>query len=244
MTIACEREFTLTVVEHPPPEPTAYYKLDSWDGIAIRDSIASLDLTTTSGTPLVVAGKISNAYRNTLNQWFGIRDPFTPEFEITSAFSGRVWFNTPAASSHPDPNREILIYEQFDGVFNSILGVGLTQAPAAMRFRVTNSNGTFSVSAPITLGEWHHIVFWMDPGVEVGISIDNSPKVTIPLVGGFGGALVQNQLTLAGDRTVVGQPLVTWAIDEISLWFNYLITPAGRASDWNSGDGRTWPWPL
>lgn len=234
MSRTCEKDFSITITT-----PIAYYTMDSWDGIAIRDSVASQDLDNfTIAAPTVIAGKINNGYElgdvsGTAPTYFGAY----PMFNFSgSDWTIRFWFRrtTVAASvtigflqlQNSDGSAQRFSIEENDP--GSFVDFGL------------RINGTLVLNTAFNLASntWHHIVIWYRNGVQLGIRANDSVQATLASPSALNGASTDS-LLLRGASLNFGNTSIK--LDELVLIRNKYWDSSDITYDYNSGNGRTWP---
>lgn len=217
MSITCEKQFTITVASGLP-DPWAYYKVDSWDGTNIVDSVQGLDLVRSSGTTASIAGKIGNALQQ--GTMLAARNNVDVDFAGVD-FTVRGWFQAPGVMQ----NNNLVVCSDGANVFWDLR---TDTTIGGFRWRVRNGVTGIVEIPSITQNVWHHVIAWHRTGVEIGIVMDNGTPVTTAFVPGL-------------SATNLLQMRVATHFDEISIWRGQVLTTAERNADWNDGNGVTYP---
>lgn len=227
MSTTCSRELSITIGAGIP-EPFSYYKLDSFDGTNIVDSVSARDLTgaTTSGQPTLVAGKIGNAlqYDASATPSATVYQRVNSDMDIGGLDATiRYWiFYTSGTFA--------MNVDDFD-VFNGLLvRCGASGSDMVAR----TSDGTNSVVSMLVPGQWNHIIGWRKgDGSEIGIRVNNGTPVTAASF-----AIASTGTMRIRFETF---PNGLWIVDEVALWKGQVLTTAQQDADWNDGDGVTYP---
>jgi hypothetical protein len=92
-----------------------------------------------------------------------------------------------------------------------------------------------AVAAAAIDSGWHRVIFWYKKGVEIGIKIDDDPSVTTAAP-----VLRALEFPNVSIRSSVENP----AVDEFAIYKGLVLTEDEMTTDWNNGDGTTWPEPT
>lgn len=247
------RTYSSRVVGAPGTEygsPTAYYKCEELDGNLI-DSVAGRNTVLTTGSPQVASGKIGIAQR--MIDWS--TRLLDPAFDINNKeFTVRFWFRT----DRPSEN-EIIGTNQFSIGF---LGVpecptcsGFNQGFLTVYLNLYTSVGIVGVQNTFALDEqWHRIVccrYFNGSDSIVMIQFDDQFPSWAPL----GNVGASPALTSSFGLAAAGIPKPTiYDVDEVAFWNSFAMLKGdcdsycehwimGEASmtDWNEGNGKTYP---
>lgn len=224
MSLKCTKEYTITV---GGTTAYAYFKLDEPSGSAYVDSVAGFDVVPGTGVISSTAGKIGNAWDigSGLNfQW--VNGPNT-HWNFTDAFTVRLWLRIAAT-----PGNYILLNSHSGPWQFEYFGSG----SEVVEFLVETTGGSIFVdSDPLSLGVWHHIVCWNNPGVGCGMRIDDTTSYAMAGVDPVT-VYATSTLELTGSHFLRSG----FAMDEIGFW-KRVLTPAEITADYNGGVGKTWP---
>jgi hypothetical protein len=95
-----------------------------------------------------------------------------------------------------------------------------------------------SISTPVlSLNDWHHVVVWHRNGVEIGCVIDNGAESVLAYVDGIDPNVTAQFRFKSFNALGASAPIV----DEIAIWKGLVLNPSQIASDWNLGNGTTFP---
>ncbi len=232
MSVVCVRDYTMVVGTAGPPQPSAYYNLDAWDGVAVRDYFGVRDLDDNFGLSVALAaGKIGNCYTAPSSSRTNGRLNADMSFDAIP-FTVRFWLNVPSGTA---ANKDLW---RVQNAFGTQVFCQYQAADDSVVFGLTGLNKNARVTG-VAFDAWLYCVVWYDPaaaGGTVAVRVDNGVEVTKTGVGAVGGS----PFLSASDRFY----LISGGcqIDELAIWFNYLFVAADYVSDYNSGDGQTWPW--
>lgn len=231
MATTCSRELSITIAD-PLPEPFFYYKLDSFDGTNIIDSVAARNMAQTAGTdPTVVPAKIADGFEYAFGGSLFIASRSNADTNITGLdVTMRCWIFPTTGSEH-EINIELRSGTSrfFELRTNTI---GATQdAFARIRTNVVSPN--VEISTPLIENQWNHVMVWHENGVEIGVRVNNGAPATIAHITGIESTSSLRLDYLANNATAV-------ILDEIAIW-KQLLTTAQQNADWNGGVGVTYP---
>jgi hypothetical protein len=93
-------------------------------------------------------------------------------------------------------------------------------------------NSAFVESGPVN-GDFHHVVGYVRHGVEIGLIVDNGTPITAPFAFEVG---ITNQVAMS----CVALPAAP-VIDELAVWNGVVLSAGEITTDWNNGNGQTYP---
>lgn len=209
--------------------PLAYYQCEETVAPAL-DLVAGYNLSTQFGAIASVPGKIGKAFN--MGTWGG-RTVSTARFNFYQhAFSLRCWINPDFGFNFPTGNYNATI------VLSQSWGLSWLGAIPGIHWEVVDDLGASVAveSGPIASG-WHRVVCWWEPGVGVGLKIDNGPSLHT--------ASTRTGLLDLGDGPLTfpetgGAPAPGQSLDEVVVW-DIVLTEEDMLFDWNGGAGRTYP---
>lgn len=232
MATTCSRELSITIAE-PLPEPFFYYKLDSFDGTNIIDSVAARNMAKTFGAsdPTVVPAKISDGYSYAFNGLLWIATRTNSDTNITGLdCTIRCWV-FPTTGSDYELNIEIRQSTNRFFELRTRVDVGVHNAYARIKTNAVSPN--VEISTGLVANQWNHVMVWHDNGTEIGVRVNNGTPATIAHVTGIESTTSLRLDYLANNATAV-------ILDEISIW-KQLLTDDQQDADWNGGNGVTYP---
>lgn len=177
-----------------------------------------------------VTGKLDNAADVTNPKYLSAEDA-SSNLSVTGSFSFVLWFNaTSFGANRPVINKD-------DGSSNREYYINYIGGTQVFRFFVARSGGNNFVDTPAftSTGTWHCLMAWFDGAAEtINICIDN------------GTVYSATKNTLAIDAAAplwIGKSpsgVFDGYVDSVSFW-KRALTPEERATLWNNGDARDYP---
>ncbi len=209
--------------------PFAYYKLESVAGSLAVDEIAARDMLLFFGAEAtIVPGKIDNGFQlsPSIYRYTDTPGEFMP---VDNSFTLRFWIYIPTGA---------LIGHLMDIFSDYGVVVEHDSSGSALKMYLVTTDfpgfGDKTVeNFALTYDAWHRVVAWYNHDVEFGIRIDNGPDATAPITGDIldtGNSVAQFGGLFAGAAI----------IDEI-YYDKKLWTEAKFTSDWNNGNGQSYP---
>jgi hypothetical protein len=222
----CSRTFTLKEAVSPTPDVYAYYALDepSLSSEAV-DQVSGYNMSWIGGVIVSTAGKIGTAFAFDGASPYRVQSNSSAHWDLSAdSFTIRGWLyvsvNGAGTCSIVSNDNFELVWEAGSSMFR-------------WSVQMTDVSTYDLYSGVITTGAWHRIVVWHEKGVGLGMKIDNDADITTP-----------NLLSqLSGNHRLyigAGSSFSVYSVDEVGIW-KRILTAAELLTDWNSGNGKTYP---
>lgn len=227
MSVTCQKDFTITINQIAY---YAYYKLDEATlSTALIDQVSGYTLNAGSWHMVSTPGKIGTAFDlgNGTNTQF-VNGP-DAHWVFHNSFSLRVWIMI---------NPTFGVYHLFGTGVGDQWWITYIAGSGFIEFTVETTGGSVWVDTdPLTPGVWHHLVFWFEQGVGLGVRVDNVATNLSPTTDPIDDTMSATETLYLNNSHFIASGN---AIDEIAIW-DHKLTDAEITADWNNGNGVTYP---
>lgn len=203
------------------PAPSAYYNANASSG-GLDDLVGSLDFTA-SGSPGGAAGKCNGGRHCGYMEYFSAGDNAVFNPGTSNGLTILLWFK-------PSGSTGVLL-EKTDEYRVSVVSGGVAFEVATGSGTGWNKSATFTET--LNTGLFYQLVVWINPGVEIGITLNAQSPTTDSLSTGQSAYDGSNDLLLGGN---LGGSYFDGVLDEIAF-FATALGSGQRSVLYNSSDG-------